>query len=191
MLTNCLAACAHLTITVSEIERDIGRKSSFFHTPLHLTPSLGGSRRNIATPFGIGETRMVWLPMVKKFRRYVYSFWHYPRTWQTARRTDGRTPHADIGRSYASHRAAKTPSAIFKIVFRHILFCFVSLMQFGLWRPAAFVSSPIHLFRYVSSSTCWQIDRQTDRQTDGQTYRWTDGHADVHKSYLNSRAFTA
>ena len=28
MLTNCLAACAHLTITVCEIERDIGRKSS-------------------------------------------------------------------------------------------------------------------------------------------------------------------
>ena len=42
MLTNCLAACAHLTITVSEIERDIGRKSSFFHTPLHSTPLLEG-----------------------------------------------------------------------------------------------------------------------------------------------------
>ena len=42
MLTNCLAACAHLTITVSETERDIGRKSSFFHTPLHSTPSLEG-----------------------------------------------------------------------------------------------------------------------------------------------------
>jgi len=27
MLTNCLAACGNLTITVSEIERDIGRKS--------------------------------------------------------------------------------------------------------------------------------------------------------------------
>jgi len=26
--------------------------------------------------------------MVKKFRRYVYSFWHDPRTWQTDRRTD-------------------------------------------------------------------------------------------------------
>ena len=26
MLTNCLAACTHLTITVYEIERDIGRK---------------------------------------------------------------------------------------------------------------------------------------------------------------------
>jgi len=34
MLTNCLAECAHLTITVYQIERDIGRKSSFFHTPL-------------------------------------------------------------------------------------------------------------------------------------------------------------
>jgi len=35
------------------------------------------------------------------------------------------------------------PSAILKIVFRHIFFVF--LMQFGLLRAAAFVSSPIHL----------------------------------------------
>jgi len=42
MLTNCLAACAHLTITVTEIQRDIGRKSSiFFIPPLHSTPPLG------------------------------------------------------------------------------------------------------------------------------------------------------
>jgi len=27
MLTNCLAACAHLTITVSEVKQDTGRKS--------------------------------------------------------------------------------------------------------------------------------------------------------------------
>jgi len=37
MLTNSLAACAHLTITVSEIDRDIdennGRKTGFCHTP--------------------------------------------------------------------------------------------------------------------------------------------------------------
>jgi len=58
MLTNCLAACAHITITVSEIERDIGknngRKAGFFIPPLHSTPPLGGggSRRNIVTPFG-------------------------------------------------------------------------------------------------------------------------------------------
>ena len=44
MLTNCLAECAHLTITVSQIERDIGRKSSFSHSPLHSTPPLRGRR---------------------------------------------------------------------------------------------------------------------------------------------------
>jgi len=27
-------------------------------------------------------------PMVKKFWRYVYSFWHNPRTWWTDRHTD-------------------------------------------------------------------------------------------------------
>jgi len=32
--TDCLAECAHLTITVSQIEQDIGRKSSFSHSPL-------------------------------------------------------------------------------------------------------------------------------------------------------------
>ena len=36
-------------------------------------------------------------------------------------------------------------SALLKIVFRHILFLF--LMQFRLWRAAAFVSSPIYLFQ--------------------------------------------
>ena len=35
-------AFAHLTITVCEIERDIGRKSSIFHTPFYSTPPLGG-----------------------------------------------------------------------------------------------------------------------------------------------------
>jgi len=50
----------------------------------------------------------------------------------------------------------RIPSAILKIVFRHILF-FLFLMQFRLWRSAAFVSSPIHLLivfhsRYVTKS---------------------------------------
>jgi len=43
MLTNCLAECAHLTITVSEIERDIGRKSSIFHTPLLFDAPVRGA----------------------------------------------------------------------------------------------------------------------------------------------------
>ena len=74
MLINCIAECAHLTITVSQIERDIGRKSSFFHTPLHSTPPSGGSRRNIITPFGVEKLEWCGYQMVKKFRRYVYSF---------------------------------------------------------------------------------------------------------------------
>ena len=53
MLTNCLAACAHLTITVSEIERDIGRKSSFFHTPLAFDALVRG------LPVGISPPRLV------------------------------------------------------------------------------------------------------------------------------------
>ena len=38
-----------------------------------------------------GKTRIAWLPEGKKNWRYVYSFWHNPRTWRTDRQTDGRT----------------------------------------------------------------------------------------------------
>jgi len=66
MLKNCLAACAHLTITVSEIERDIGenngRKEGFFHTPLHSMPPLGGFPSEYCHPVWYRKTRMVWLP---------------------------------------------------------------------------------------------------------------------------------
>jgi len=62
MLRNCLTEFTHLTITVSQIERDIGRKSLFFHTPLHSTPPLGGFPSDIAMTFGVEKTRMVWLP---------------------------------------------------------------------------------------------------------------------------------
>jgi len=64
------------------------------------------------------------------------------------------------------HRV-RIPFSILKIVFHHILFL-LFLMQFRLWRAAAFVSSPIHLFsraischgrsaqnRHNSCSNCW------------------------------------
>ena len=41
---------------------------------MHSTPPLGGSRRNIGTPFGMEKLEWCRYPMVKKFRRYVYSF---------------------------------------------------------------------------------------------------------------------
>jgi len=41
---------------VLEINRDIGHKSRFLHTPLHSTPPLGrGSRQNINIPFGMEQ----------------------------------------------------------------------------------------------------------------------------------------
>jgi len=50
MLTNCLAACADLTITVSEIQRDIGRKSSFFSYLLAFDAPVRGVLVGIAPP---------------------------------------------------------------------------------------------------------------------------------------------
>ena len=76
MLTNCLAACDHLTITVSEIERDIGenngRKAGFFIPPLHSTPPLGGFPSEYRHPFGTEKLEWCRYPMVKKFRRCLF-----------------------------------------------------------------------------------------------------------------------
>ena len=101
MLTNCLAACAHLTITVSEIERDIGRKSSFFHTSLAFdAPVRRGSRRNSATPFGTDKLEWLGYHMVKKNSKislFVLA--------QLTNVTDRRTPRA--GNSRAMHSIAR------------------------------------------------------------------------------------
>jgi len=88
MLTNCLAECAHLTITVSQIERDIGRKSSFFHTALHSMPPLGGSRRNSAIPFSKEKLEWLGYQMVKKFEDI---FIRFGVTHERDRQTDGQT----------------------------------------------------------------------------------------------------
>jgi len=109
MLTNCLAACAHLTITVFEIQRDIGGKSSFFHTPLHSTPPLGGFRRNSATPLAsawYGKTRTAWPPEDEKVSK-TSLFVLAQLTNVTDGQTDRQTPGDSKDRAYASHRAVK------------------------------------------------------------------------------------
>ena len=50
-----------LTCIVSEIKRDIGRKSRFF-IPLHSTVPLGGSPSEYCRKVWYGKNRMVWLP---------------------------------------------------------------------------------------------------------------------------------
>jgi len=72
MLTNCLAECAHLTITVSQIERDIGRKSSFFHSPLAFDALVNGVLNFPSEhrhPVWCGKTRMAWLQYGKKISK--------------------------------------------------------------------------------------------------------------------------
>jgi len=63
-------------------------------SPAFKSPVRGvGSCRNIATPFGTEKLEWCGYRMVKKFRRYVYSFWHDPRTWQTDGQTDTAWRH--------------------------------------------------------------------------------------------------
>jgi len=52
MLTNCLAACAHLTITVSEIQQYIYEIIVILSHPLHSTPPLGGFPSEYWHPLG-------------------------------------------------------------------------------------------------------------------------------------------
>jgi len=63
-------------------------KIVIFSYPLHSTPSLVGSRRSSAIPFGMEKLEWLGYQMVQKFRTYVYSFWRNSRTWQTDRQTD-------------------------------------------------------------------------------------------------------
>jgi len=69
MLTNCLAAYAHLTITVSEIQRDICEKVVILSYPLHSTLPLGGFPSEYRHPLWDGKTRMVSLPEGEKISK--------------------------------------------------------------------------------------------------------------------------
>ena len=87
MLTNCFAACAHLTIPVSQIERDIGRKSSFCHTPLHSMPPLRGFPSEYRHPVWCGKTRMVWLA-TRRWKNFEDMFIRFDMIHERDRQTD-------------------------------------------------------------------------------------------------------
>ena len=86
MLTNRFAACAHLTITVSHIFM----KKSFYHTPLHSTPPLGGFLSEYRYRLWYRKTRMVSLADGEKISKICL----FVLTWSTNvtdERTDKRT----------------------------------------------------------------------------------------------------
>jgi len=94
----------------SEIERDIGRKSSFFHTPLHSTPSLGGFPSEYRPPFGRKKLEWCGYPMVKKTSK-ISLFVLTQLTNVTDRQTDGQTDRHRMPTYTAlvhMHRAVKT-----------------------------------------------------------------------------------
>jgi len=74
-----------LSCIISKIKRDIGQKSSFFHTPLHSSPPSGGFPSEYCHSVWCWKTRMAWLPDSEKIWRYDYPFWRKVRTWQTHR----------------------------------------------------------------------------------------------------------
>ena len=104
MLTNCLAACAHLNITFLRYSDILVENRQFFHTPLHSTPPLGGSCQNSATPFGMEKTRMAWLPdgeKISKISLFVLAQLTNVTVGRTDGQTDGWTPGDGIYRAYA------------------------------------------------------------------------------------------
>jgi len=62
MLTNCLAAYADLTITVSEIQRDICEKIVILSYPLAFDAPVRGFPSEYRHPVWDGKTGMVSLP---------------------------------------------------------------------------------------------------------------------------------
>ena len=111
-----LCMCPSIYYRFWDTARYLWKSRYFLITPLHSTPPLGGSRRNIGTPFGL--EKLVWYryPMVKKFRRYLYLFWRDPRTWQTDGRTDRQQTLRDsINRACISSRGNSLATVIIAV----------------------------------------------------------------------------
>jgi len=94
------AAYAHLTITVSEMERDIGRKSSIFSYPLAFDAPVRGVPVGITPRYE--KTRMAWLPHGEKISK-ISLFVLAQLTNVTDIQTDGHRMPAIAALCIASH----------------------------------------------------------------------------------------
>jgi len=108
MLTNYLAACAHLTITFSEIERDICEKVVILSYPLAFDAPVRGVPVRISAPPLVWKSRMVSLSEGEK--NFEDMFIRFDVIHERDRRTDGQTDgHCMTAKTaLASHRVVKT-----------------------------------------------------------------------------------
>jgi len=115
MLTNCLAACTHLTITVSEIQRDICEKIVILSYHLAFDARVRGFLSEYQHPFWDRKTRMVSLPDGEKISKI---FIRFDVIHERDRRTDGHCMTAKTALMHMN-RAVKTISATRKINIGH------------------------------------------------------------------------
>ena len=116
-----------LSCIISEIKRDIRRKSRCFHTP---TPPLGGPRPNTAIRFGTEKLEWCGYRCWRSLRD-VYSFWHNTGTWRTQdRQTDGHHAHdgTDALMQVSPHYAAKQYTSYTRLVTVCYLQCLLFLV---------------------------------------------------------------
>ena len=85
------------------MEQDIGSESRFMPIPLAFDAPVKGVPVGILPWCLVWKTMMVRLPHGEKIWN-VYLFPQNPRTWETDRQTDGRTPHDGIGRAFIASR---------------------------------------------------------------------------------------
>ena len=80
----CWQHLATVTASGSEVRYWLGIAISAYPTCVR-SPRWGGggSHSNIAMLFGTKKLEWLGYLMVKTFWRYIYSFWHNSRTWQT------------------------------------------------------------------------------------------------------------
>ena len=85
----------------TEIKRDIGRKSWFFHTPLHSTPQLVEFPSQYYLPVSCAKTRMMDLPDGgKSLTIWVLVLTECTNVTDRHTQTDGRTPHDGKGHAW-------------------------------------------------------------------------------------------
>ena len=110
MLTNCPAACAHLSITVSEIQRDIREKIGNFSYTLVFDASFRGFQSQYRHSLWYGKTRMASLPDGEKFSKISLFVLAQLRN-VTDRQTDGHRVTAYTALMHM-HRAVKTSNSL-------------------------------------------------------------------------------